>query len=506
VSRLANGRFGPVFLAQQPGEPLVIVRTFAIPLTDTQANRLIAALNTLCGRPLDHPRIARPIECGIAGGGPYLVHSYLEGTSLAELAARGVPLTAADVVDRLTFLAGALDFAEAAGVLHGALSSHDVIFSAADAGVSGFGLVQALESAGIEGFHAHRDDDVAAFGTIARELLGTRLTPGVAAVLDGPLPGTALAMAGALQAALLQKPSAARSQPDAVSAPPALVAPVPSAPATGPAAQLDLLDIPLRDTQAPDRFVDEAPVVDLRTPDRFLEDTPVADVRTPNRFMDDAPAVNRRPMFGMSPDSDAASPLPTTPDHRGHSRKSTIGWLITGAVALALGVFAGFAGGFFAGHGTPAAGPGVVTPATTPAHEATNGQAYTDAAVDEPKPAEPKTSDPTPAARAVAPRASRPTHAPAPPPGQSASTRAATRVAPPQETPSGPAAVKVESLPAGAQVFVDGRSVGYAPLVVGELTPGTHSIRMQLPGYRPWVSAVTLGPGARERVAASLEQ
>jgi hypothetical protein len=66
--------------------------------------------------------------------------------------------------------------------------------------------------------------------------------------------------------------------------------------------------------------------------------------------------------------------------------------------------------------------------------------------------------------------------------------------------------MRVDSLPAGAQVFVDGRSVGYTPMVVGALVPGTHSIRMQMPGYRPWVSAVTLGPGARERVAASLEQ
>ena len=64
----------------------------------------------------------------------------------------------------------------------------------------------------------------------------------------------------------------------------------------------------------------------------------------------------------------------------------------------------------------------------------------------------------------------------------------------------------VDSRPVGAQVFVDGQSVGYTPLVVGELSPGTHSIRMQLPGYRPWVSAVTLSPGARQRVAASLEQ
>jgi hypothetical protein len=66
--------------------------------------------------------------------------------------------------------------------------------------------------------------------------------------------------------------------------------------------------------------------------------------------------------------------------------------------------------------------------------------------------------------------------------------------------------MRVESNPMGAQVFIDGKPVGYTPLVVGDLTPGTHSVRMQIPGYRSWVNAVTLGPGARERVAASLEQ
>jgi hypothetical protein len=505
VSRPATGRFGPVFLAQQPGEPLVVVRTFALSLTDLQANRLLAALQTLCGRPLDHPRIARPIECGIQRGRPYLVHTYLKGMSLAEPAAQGGPLPLGEIVERLTFVAGALDFAEAAGVLHGALSSRDVIFSANNAGVSGLGLVQALESAGIEGFHAHRADDVAAFAAIARELLGKQMKPAMAAVLDGPLPGTALAVAGALQESLHVRSSAAPPVRAPLSMPAAPAPPMSIAPATPPTTQLDLLDIPLRDMHAPDRFVDEAPVVDLQTADRFVDEPPVVDVRTPNRFVDDTPSVNMRPMFGMSADADAAAPLSTTPGAvAGQSRGSTLGWLITGAVALALGVFAAFAGGFVVTRDTKAPAPVVTAPGSTPPPEATNGRAFTDAAVDEPKPAEPAPST-EPSAAAVAPSASRASRKPVPPARGSASTRAPTRVAP-AEAPSGPAAMKVESLPAGAQVFVDGRSVGYAPLVVGELTPGTHSIRMQLPGYRPWVSAVTLGPGARERVAASLEQ
>ena len=70
--------------------------------------------------------------------------------------------------------------------------------------------------------------------------------------------------------------------------------------------------------------------------------------------------------------------------------------------------------------------------------------------------------------------------------------------------------MRVDSLPAGAQVFVDGRSVGYTPMIVGALVPGTHSIRMQMPGYRPWVSAVTLKPqivyGGGQRPAPADEE
>lgn len=439
-------------------------------LSDLQSNRLLTALDTLCWRPLEHPSIARPIECGIEHGHPYLVHTYLEGTSLADLFGRNAPLPLPDIVDRLAFLAGALDFAEAGGVLHGALSSHDVIFSAGNAGVSGFGLVQALESAGVPGFHAHREDDVTAFASIARELLGTRLTPAAAAVLDGPLPGTALAVVGVLQGTLHVAPPPARSQPDLP-----VPAPVLSiTPASPRADQLDLLDIPLRDAETLDRFAADAAVVDTR------------------------------PMFGMSADLDDVAPVLTTAASAArHSRGSTIGWLVTAAVALALGVFAAFAGGFYAGHDKPAPAPA----GTASGPDATSGQAFTDAAVDEPKPAD--TTAPPPAAPVATPPLAtatpKATRTPAPPRQPAASAGAANRVPPPQEAPTGPAAIKVESHPAGAQVFVDGRSVGYAPLVVGELTPGTHSVRMQLPGYHPWVSAVTLGPGARERVAASLE-
>jgi len=475
---LGEGRFGPVFLARRLDDDPVLIRTFTVPLSDLQRERLLGALKTLCDRPLEHPSIARPVAAGLHDGRPYLVHAYLPGTSLADLMHRAAPLDLSDIVARLTYLAGALDFAEAAGVLHGALSAHDVIFSANNAGVSGFGLVQALESAGVAGFHARRDDDVAALMGIARDLLGDRVVASVSAVLSGPVPRTALEFAGALQATLPAdapiSPSSDVNSMDVDRAP------------------HELLDIPLRDEGVPE------------VPD-FGERISASD------FTDPLPAesVSMRPMFG-------AVDLPedaVTSAGRG-SRHSMRAWLITAAVALALGVFAG---GFFVGRDTPPTAA-VVTP--TPAPEATNGQTFSDAAVDDPTPQQPvippvETSGPPPSdsARAVSstPRPSQsaaaPRQQPQPPPRAAASTPSVrTRTVPAPEPPSGPAAMRVDSLPAGAQVFVDGRSVGYTPMVVGALVPGTHSIRMQMPGYRPWVSAVTLAPGARERVAASLEQ
>ena len=449
-------------------------------MSDLQRNRLAAALKTLCERPLDHPSIARPVAAGIEHGSPYLVHGYFPGTAVAALP-KAARLDLSDVILRLTYLAGALDFAEAAGVLHGALGAHDVIFSDDNAGVSGFGLVQALESAGIPGFHARREDDVAALMGIARDLLGGHVPPAVAAVLDGPVPTTALALAAALQDTLTAPPASAPT----VAEPPEPEMWVSEQPR-------DLFDFALREeVAAPAR-------------DDVIE------------RIDQAPAVADRPMFGAIvtdtvadtvPDVVPAASMAVRPS-RGGGR----GWLIAVAVAVALGI-AGFAGGFFVAREDIPATPETSTAANgtpKPAPETNAGRAFTDAAVDEPKPQEPAASAPpepptaVPDKPAVArPPVTQPTPTakrPTPPPA----TRA--RALPPVEPKSGPAAMRVDSRPVGAQVFVDGRSVGYTPLVVGDLPPGTHSIRMQLPGYQPWVSAVTLGPGARERVAASLEQ
>jgi hypothetical protein len=55
-------------------------------------------------------------------------------------------------------------------------------------------------------------------------------------------------------------------------------------------------------------------------------------------------------------------------------------------------------------------------------------------------------------------------------------------------------------------VFVDGALVGRTPLVIASVAPGAHDIRIELAGHRQWATSVRVEPGARARVAASLEQ
>jgi hypothetical protein len=53
---------------------------------------------------------------------------------------------------------------------------------------------------------------------------------------------------------------------------------------------------------------------------------------------------------------------------------------------------------------------------------------------------------------------------------------------------------------------VDGRVVGTTPLLVSDLGPGPHQVRLELPGHRPWATTTTVVAGQSVRVAASLEE
>jgi hypothetical protein len=76
-------------------------------------------------------------------------------------------------------------------------------------------------------------------------------------------------------------------------------------------------------------------------------------------------------------------------------------------------------------------------------------------------------------------------------------------------TVTGPAsttgALHIESRPSGAQVFVNGRLIGSTPLLLSNVSTGSHLVQLELPGYRRWSRSISVGLGERAHVAASLE-
>jgi serine/threonine-protein kinase len=76
-------------------------------------------------------------------------------------------------------------------------------------------------------------------------------------------------------------------------------------------------------------------------------------------------------------------------------------------------------------------------------------------------------------------------------------------------TPAAPAArtgsVSVDSRPRGASITIDGRAIGQSPASIPGLTPGNHSLRLELAGHKPLVTTFTVKAGETARVAVTLE-
>jgi hypothetical protein len=173
------------------------------------------------------------------------------------------------------------------------------------------------------------------------------------------------------------------------------------------------------------------------------------------------------------------------------------------AASLVIGILIGFASGFRAAQNAADAPAATEGPAPT-SGSASPGQPFTESSVSEPVRVDPKEvapnpapvdPDPTPPApvRSRTGSAPRPAHTPAP------AAAEAPRVA------TGPGSLEVVSRPAGAEVIVDGTSVGRTPISV-EVSPGAHTIRLALPGFNPWQTTVDVRSGSPTRVSGSLEQ
>jgi hypothetical protein len=104
----------------------------------------------------------------------------------------------------------------------------------------------------------------------------------------------------------------------------------------------------------------------------------------------------------------------------------------------------------------------------------------------------------TPAAPPVAAaddRSARPAvqHEPPPPaPTPARDARQSASPSAPKETSRGPfvGSLRIQSTPPGARVFINRVAMGVTPVIVGNLSAGSHAVRVEADGHLSWSSAV----------------
>ena len=269
LHQIGVGALGPVFRTYEPTrDRLVAVKVFRLDITPEQSASLADVLTRATEAALFHPSIVEPIAAGIEGTLAYRAEEYVAAESLDVAMRHYAPAGLDKVLPFITQLAGAIDFARAAGVGHGALHPRDIFVTPEEARATGFGVVDALERVGLRApvrrpYSAPErvaaqawgtPADVFSLGAIAFELLTGRRPSGlgdqIGALTGAPIgahadrihrvlaramdadPATrhpsALALAGALEAASRgEVTSAALSMAAAVPATPP--APVPEA-------------------------------------------------------------------------------------------------------------------------------------------------------------------------------------------------------------------------------------------------------------------------------------
>ena len=447
-------RGGRVYLAQEPATgAFVVVKTVEEGLPPDRAAAAAGALDGLCRAPLDHPSIVAPLAAGLEGGVPWIAEPHVDGELLFSVMQRGAaPLD--DVLLRATQLAGALDFAAAAGIRHGALHPREIIISGERTLISGLGLQQALAEAGVQ---APMHDDIQVLAAIAGEWLAGSAPEPLRAVLEatvsGAHHGTALDFAAALQRA--GEPQSAVREPLSVMDDALPEVPGPASAPARPDFALDEPELALREPEPP---------IQAHRSDRVLE----SHSRPPDRG---APAAG----------APAADPR----------------WPAMAAM-LAIGLLGGFAAGFVVGQrdSTPVPYSAERAVRRPDAPAPTTGRDSTDAPVPS-EVSEPELRIPS----AAVPRSPEEGA-----PNQGQGTASPTGNPEPGTRNPERAALVVDSRPRGARVFVDGRLVGETPLSLPGVAPGEHAVRIDLIGYQRWVTRVTVAPGERTRVAASLER
>ena len=195
---------GPVFRTYEPTrDRLVAVKVFRLDIVPEQAQALAEALSRAAHASLFHPSIVEPIEAGVQGTLAYRAEEYVAAESLDVAMRHYAPAPIEKVLPFITQLAGAIDFARAAGVGHGGLHPRDIFVTPDEARATGFGVVDALEQVGIRapirrpysaperiaGAAWGTPADVFALAAITYELLTSRRPAGTGTEIGAPPDG-----------------------------------------------------------------------------------------------------------------------------------------------------------------------------------------------------------------------------------------------------------------------------------------------------------------------------
>jgi hypothetical protein len=150
LHQIGVGALGPVFRTYEPTrDRLVAVKVFRLDITPEQARALADELAKSAEAGLFHPSIVEPIAAGVEGTVAYRADEYVAAESLDVAMRHYAPAPVDKVLPFITQLAGAIDFARAAGVGHGALHPRDIFVTPDEARATGFGVVDALERVGL---------------------------------------------------------------------------------------------------------------------------------------------------------------------------------------------------------------------------------------------------------------------------------------------------------------------------------------------------------------------
>jgi serine/threonine-protein kinase len=530
LHQIGVGALGPVFRTYEPSrDRLVAVKVFRLDIVPEEAQALADELNRPAEAGLFHPSIVEPIAAGVEGTVAYRAEEYVAAESLDVAMRHYAPAPIERVLPFITQLAGAIDFARAVGVGHGALHPRDIFVSPDEARATGFGVVDALERVGvrapvrrpytaperIDGGSWGTPADVFSLAAIAFELLTGRRPAGTGdriGAINGSAGDRAPAIHAVLARAMDENPavrqqtalafaSALESAASGHRTPVVDAAPVPEPQPEAPPADFRLRDGTAAAVPTPGEFevedrldpihaalddeardVEEHPVpttpslfdVDRErsTPQEALQGRDELDVEEVP-FVEDPDEAPERYSENFDDEHEIAV------DHEPESVREPVTYaredvlpersrpaVLPMAVTLVVGLLAGFASGYFiADRGRPAADQSGASSRVAQEPAPAAARQYSDQAVTPPAHAQPS----SPAAEpppAVAEESSTASRTPAPAPAATTGR------------------IVVQSTPPRASVTVNGRWRGRTPLTLDKLPLGKYAVRVVQPGYR----------------------